>query len=87
MKTTQHFVIDDVAFIIEKQSDASHLSQSASDTAKTSIPNLESWLKQDTPEIGLSETESFTQWLDARGDSLAPADSFETWLKEREDSL
>ena len=37
--------------------------------------------------LDLSQVESFSQWLDARGDSLAPADSFDQWLKEREDSI
>jgi len=42
-----------------------------------------------TNETGadLSQVESFSQWLDARGDSLAPANSFDQWLKEREDSI
>ncbi len=35
----------------------------------------------------LAYIESFSDWLDARGDAMAAPDSFSTWLKEREDSI
>jgi len=43
---------------------------------------LKGMLAQDT-----SFTESFTQWLDNKGDALAAPDSFDQWLKQNEDSI
>lgn len=68
---------------------ASNLSRTATDTAQPLPQNLQNWLDEHTPEIGLplDKTESFTQWLDQQGDSLAPADSFTEWLRQNDDSL
>ena len=37
--------------------------------------------------LHLDKTESFSEWIDSKGDSLAPADSFDEWLREREDAI
>lgn len=40
-----------------------------------------------TGTLSLDKVESFTQWLDARGDALAAPDNFSDWLNQHDDRL
>jgi len=96
-KMFEDMQLDDALHLNQVASDAVKASN------KEKLPqNLNEWLKQPS-EIGfpsllqsaednrrrldLDKVESFTQWLDQQGDSLAPADSFSEWLRQSEDSL